>query len=90
MTEANLLYDRLRKFLEQHTKSKILASDAAILSMYIKMCHTNQNKKPKDQTINFLLLRFKEQALDQSPSYEQSIIGNFLIDEMEKFYGAKK
>lgn len=89
MTESdnqNKLYDRLRKFLEQHTKSKIISSDAKTLSMYIRACHTNQNKKPKDQTINFLLLRFREQALDQSPNHEQCIIGNFLINEMEKFY----
>ncbi|EHQ06361.1 MAG: hypothetical protein F9K24_02560 [Leptonema illini] len=83
---AEELLERLKGFLEVHTKSRILKSDVPTMLMYIRACHANQNKKPKDQTINFLLLRFREQVLDQAPDERQRIIGDFLIDEMNKFY----
>ncbi len=80
------LLEKLKSFLEVHTRSRILQADVPTMQMYIKACHANQNKKPKDQTINFLLLRFREQVLDQQPDERQRIIGDFLISEMNKFY----
>ena len=86
-SDADLL-EKLRQFLELHTKSRILNAEKATMAMYIKACHTNQNKKPKDQTINFLLLRFKEQLIDENPdpASDRHIIARFLLKEMNKFY----
>lgn len=78
--------ERLRRFLEVHAKTRILNADPGTVQMYILHCKNNIKGRKMDDTITYLLLRFKECCLDRSPSPRDRVVAEFLIEELNKFY----
>lgn len=76
---AEALFERLKGFLEVHTKFLILKSDVSTLLLYTRASHANQKRKPEDPTI--LLLQCRKQALGHAPDERLSVIDDFLILE---------
>ncbi len=85
------LLTRLKEFLEIHGKTKILEPNEGVLKMYI-LHSKNQNKTPKEKLINYKLLRVDERLLNgrEDLSEKDSIIVEFLIDELTKYYSKSK
>jgi hypothetical protein len=79
---------KLKEFLEIHAKTKITDVNEGVLKMYI-LHSKNQNKTPKEKLINYKLLRIDERLLNSNVaeiSERNSIIVEFLIDELLKYY----
>lgn len=88
--DALSLRERLRRFLEVHSKAKILSADPGALRMYI-LHSKNSNTKPKDKIINFMLLRLEEILLaNASPQPEEAVVSDFLLKELYKYYSDLK
>lgn len=79
------LKESLRRFLEVHTKTKVLSADNGQLEMYIKLAQT-QASKPRDKMIVYFLLRIKERLLEQSPDDKSRVVCEFLISELNGYY----
>lgn len=79
--------ERLRRFLEAHAKTRILNAEPGTIQMYILHCKNNVKGRKMDDTITFLLLRFKERCLDHTPDAKDRVVAEFLINELYKFYG---
>ena len=83
---------KLKEFIEIHSKTKISDLNEGVLKMYI-LHSKNQNKTPKEKLINYKLLRVDEKLLYLSPeeiSEKDSIIVEFLIEELMKYYGRSR
>lgn len=83
---------KLKEFLEIHGKTKITDVNPGVLKMYI-LHSKNQNKTPKEKLINYKLLRIDERLLNYSPEEigeRDSIIVEFLIEELMKYYAKSK
>ena len=81
----NSIRERLRRFLEVHNKSKILDAEKGTLKMHV-LLSKSKNSKPKEKLINFLLLRIMERLIE-GPELDDknTIICDFLMEELEKF-----
>ncbi|HMV41019.1 MAG TPA: hypothetical protein PK079_11925 [Leptospiraceae bacterium] len=83
---------KLKDFIEIHEKTKISDLNEGVLKMYI-LHSKNQNNTPKEKLINYKLLRIDERLLNNSPeeiSERDSIIVEFLIEELMKYYARSK
>lgn len=83
---------KLKEFIEIQRDTKISDLNEGVLKMYI-LRSKNQNKTPKEKLINYKLLRIDERLLNNSPeeiSERDSIIVEFLIDELMKYYVRSK
>jgi hypothetical protein len=82
---------KLKEFIEIHGKTKIL--DVAEGSLKMHILHAkNQSKTPKDKLILYKLLRIDERLLNSENeiSEKDSIIVEFLIEELMKYYARSK
>ena len=86
------LMEKLKEFLEIKGNTKITDLNEGALKMHI-LHSKNQNKTPKEKLINYKLLRIDERLLNHNPeeiSERDSIIVEFLIDELMKYYARSK
>ena len=80
------LLEKLRRFLEIHSKAKILTIEPGTLSMYVLHSKT-KNKSTKEKMINYKLLRLKEILLDKKElSVKDRYVCEFLLEELCKYY----
>ncbi|MCE9598551.1 MAG: hypothetical protein K8S54_11335 [Spirochaetia bacterium] len=82
---AEELKESLRRFLEVHTKTRLLSAENGQLAMYIKLAQT-QASKPRDKMIVYFLLRIQERLLEQAPDEKSRVICEFLISELNGYY----
>lgn len=85
IASANDLKESLRRFLEVHTRGKILSAENGQLEMYIKLAQS-QASKPKDKMIVYFLLRIQERLLEQTPDEKTRVVCEFLISELNGYY----
>ncbi|MBL8018869.1 MAG: hypothetical protein JNM27_04310 [Leptospirales bacterium] len=82
---TNDLKESLRRFLEVHTRGKILSAENGQLEMYVKLAQS-QASKPRDKMIVYFLLRIKERLLEQTPDDKTRVVCEFLISELNGYY----
>lgn len=82
---------KLKDFIEVHSKTKISDVNEGVLKMYV-LHSKNQNSTPKQKLINYKLLRVDEKLLNSQDeiSERDSIIVEFLIDELMKYYSRSR
>ncbi len=83
---------KLKEFIEIQRETKVSDLNEGVLKMYI-LRSKNPNNTPKEKLINYKLLRIDERLLNNSPeeiSERDSIIVEFLIEELMKYYARSK
>ncbi len=90
--EVAALREELRKFMEIHTGTRLVESNAGALKMLVLHAKNTLNKKPKDKLINWKLSEVRKRLLeDENAKMKRRdfVICEFLVEELKKYVASQ-
>lgn len=86
-TEA--LLERLKRFLEIYTSSRVMENNQGALKMLVLLAR-NKNSKIKEKMINYKLGEIQKRMLEgQAMDGRAFVVCEFLMEELEKYMKSK-